>query len=159
MAGITKGHWIAVGAMVENTRDDIADICSCNPASFGQDGPNLKPRSYAEMAANAKAIAAIPAMLEALKEARQWIAKGVADGAYDGCVAPLAPNRWLERCGAILSRIDGAGDTLPDAPAPTGDARLWAGPARNDGNARRIRGSGHKPDFARGAQKGRGDLG
>lgn len=66
---------------------------------------------------------AAPALIAALKEARQWIAKGVADGAYNGCAAPLAPNRWLDRCGAILSRIDGAGDTLPDmpAPAPTGE--------------------------------------
>lgn len=59
-----------------------------------------------------------PAMVAALKEARQWIAKGVADGAYNGCAAPLAPNRWLERAAAILSRIDGAGEALPDAPAP-----------------------------------------
>lgn len=86
-------------------------------------GITQAPRTYADLIKDARALSEVPAMISALKEARQWIAKGVADGAYNGCAAPLAPNRWLDRCGAILSRIDGAGDTLPDAPvpAPTGE--------------------------------------
>lgn len=59
------------------------------------------------------AIAEAPAMVEALRRILQWINAG------------CDPSRKsLENARAILSRIDGAGDTLPDAPvpAPTADA-------------------------------------
>lgn len=48
-----------------------------------------------------------PAMAQALRRILQWIDAG------------CDPSRKsLENARAILSRIDGAGDTLPDAPAP-----------------------------------------
>lgn len=115
MTGMTKGPWIAVGAMVESPRDDIADICSCNPAVFGQDAPHLKARSYAEMIANAEAIAEIPAMVQALRAMHD----AADDFAEHGKERHLhALRAAMDRAAAILSRIDGAGDTLPDAPAP-----------------------------------------
>lgn len=61
----TKGQWIAVGRRVEHPNDRIPDICSCNPADFGQDG-----RTDEEACANARLIAAAPTMLNAL-----WVAK------------------------------------------------------------------------------------
>jgi flagellar biosynthesis component FlhA len=45
----TKAEWIAVGTWVEVEADDIADICSCNPSSIGQEHLN---RSYEEQIAN-----------------------------------------------------------------------------------------------------------
>ena len=49
----TPQPWIAAGFLVEHPRDDIADICSCNPADFGQ--IDRDPR---EISANARRIAA-----------------------------------------------------------------------------------------------------
>ena len=57
-------QWIAVGNMVEYTNDEAADICSCDPQSFGQEA--LAP-SYEEQAANARLIAMSPVLLEELK--------------------------------------------------------------------------------------------
>ena len=75
----TKGPWVAVGTWVEHPDDDIADICSCNPASLGQEPPNVKERSYDEMCANARLIAAAPEMLSILKR----IADAPADETLD----------------------------------------------------------------------------
>jgi len=33
----TKGEWVSVGAFVENARDDLPDICRCDPESMGQE--------------------------------------------------------------------------------------------------------------------------
>lgn len=60
----TKGEWIAVGAWVEVEDDHIADICSCNPESLNQFNSG---RSYEEMFANARLIAAAPELLYALE--------------------------------------------------------------------------------------------
>lgn len=59
----TPGPWIAVGWIVEHPREDISDICSCNPIDFG----NKIPRSNAEICANARLIAAAPDLLAALE--------------------------------------------------------------------------------------------
>jgi hypothetical protein len=59
----TQGEWIAVGAWVEVEDNEIADICSCNPASIGQDHLN---RNHEEQIANANLIAAAPELLAAL---------------------------------------------------------------------------------------------
>jgi len=60
----TRGPWIAVGAWVEHPNDEVADICSCDPAAMGQ--AHLK-RSVAETYANARLIAAAPSLLKALQ--------------------------------------------------------------------------------------------
>jgi len=62
----TRGQWHAVGWMVEHAGDDVADICCCNPAAFGQEPPRVKQRSNEEMWANAIVIAAAPEMLTLL---------------------------------------------------------------------------------------------
>lgn len=60
----TPGNkWLAVGARVECTDDNLPDICSCNPDDFGQHG-----RSYAEQQANARLCAAAPHLLSVLQE-------------------------------------------------------------------------------------------
>ena len=61
----TKGLWIAVGALIEHVKDDVADIATFNPDNMHQ-----KPagRTYDEMAANAKLCAAAPQMLKLLKD-------------------------------------------------------------------------------------------
>ena len=59
----TPGPWFSVGAWVEHEDDEVPDICTCNPEDLGQG--HLK-RSYEEMCANAKLIAAAPEMLDAL---------------------------------------------------------------------------------------------
>jgi hypothetical protein len=66
MTNHTRGKWYAVGWMVEHAGEDIADICCCNPAAFGQTPPNVKKRSDKEMWANAILIAAAPEMLSIL---------------------------------------------------------------------------------------------
>ena len=64
MSKFTKGRWVAVGAWVEHEDFDIADICSCNPESIGQEHFG---RSYKEMCANARLMAASPRLLKALR--------------------------------------------------------------------------------------------
>ncbi len=59
----TPGYWVAVGAWVEHARDDIPDICTCNPEAFCQ---GHMGRSYDEICANARLCAAAPSMLQAL---------------------------------------------------------------------------------------------
>lgn len=59
----TGGCWMAVGSMVESERDDIPDICECNPESFNQ-GVSRDPR---EAAANARLMAGAPAMFNILE--------------------------------------------------------------------------------------------
>lgn len=64
------------------------------------------------------AIAEAPAMVEALRMAARHIrpdAMEYSKGTHGDRVYPV------DVIAAILSRIDGAGDTLPDAPAPTGE--------------------------------------
>jgi len=58
----TRGPWHAVGRWVEHEKDDVADICNCDPESMGQ---GHLGRSDAEMAANARLIAAAPDLLKA----------------------------------------------------------------------------------------------
>lgn len=60
----TPGPWIAVGAWVEHSDDEVADICTCDPDALGQ---NLD-RPYSEICANARLIAAAPALLSTLKD-------------------------------------------------------------------------------------------
>jgi hypothetical protein len=59
----TPGPWLQVGAWVEVERDDIPDICTCNPRDIGQD--HLK-WNWKTVHANARLIAAAPDLLEAL---------------------------------------------------------------------------------------------
>lgn len=59
----TAGDWYAVGAWVEHGDDDTPDICNCDPESMNQEG-----RSYDEIVANAKLLAAAPDMFELLVE-------------------------------------------------------------------------------------------
>ncbi len=61
----TPGPWLQVGAWVEVERDDIPDICTCNPRDIGQD--HLK-WNWKTVHANARLIAAAPDLLEALKD-------------------------------------------------------------------------------------------
>ena len=68
MSKHTKGRWYAVGAWVEHEDDNVADICTCNPADIGQERFG---RSSAEIAANATLIAAAPSMLAALKKIKR----------------------------------------------------------------------------------------
>lgn len=63
----TPGPWHCVGIWVEHEDDNVADICDCDPASMGQ---GHLGRTYDEMRANAKLIAAAPDMLEFLKYVR-----------------------------------------------------------------------------------------
>ena len=64
MEKYTPGQWYQVGAWVEHEDDDVADICSCDPATIGQEHIG---RSDSEMKANARLIAATPDLLEALQ--------------------------------------------------------------------------------------------
>lgn len=56
----TPGPWVAVGYWVEHPDDDVADICTCNPADLGQEH---LARSDDEIVANARLIAAAPELL------------------------------------------------------------------------------------------------
>lgn len=64
MSKHTPGPWYPVGGWVEVEDDDIADICTCHPADFGQ---GHLERSDKEIMANARLIAAAPDMLKVLK--------------------------------------------------------------------------------------------
>ena len=66
----TKSPWIAVGARIESTNDDIADIASFDPADFRQ---KHLVRSYEEMAANARLGAAAPFMYEQVKQYLEFV--------------------------------------------------------------------------------------
>lgn len=85
----TPGPWINVGAWVEHPDDSIPDICNCNPDSMDQEG-----RSYDEVCATARLIAAAPELLDALvmmldaydipavrQQARSAIAKAIGGAA------------------------------------------------------------------------------
>lgn len=61
MSEHTRGQWIAVGAWVEHPDDDVADICSCDPATINQEHLG---RGDSEICANARLIAAAPDLLE-----------------------------------------------------------------------------------------------
>ena len=63
MSKHTPGPWYDVGAWVEVEDGKVAEICSCNPDDFDQ---KRLGRTYNEMCANARLIAAAPDMLEAL---------------------------------------------------------------------------------------------
>jgi hypothetical protein len=67
----TPGPWCAVGPWVEHPNDTTADICSCDPRNFGQQGLN---RSDEEQCANARLIAAAPDLLDVAKVARDVLA-------------------------------------------------------------------------------------
>lgn len=91
MAGkITPGPWFVdqQGAPTVRTADGSV-ICGV-------------PSNYAD----AYLIAASPRMLANLREAQQWIARGIAEGAFEGCALPLAPARWLERVAALVAEIE-----------------------------------------------------
>ena len=60
MSEHTRGQWIAVGAWVEIADYRIADICTCNTEDIYQ---HHLGRSYEEMCANARLIAAAPDFL------------------------------------------------------------------------------------------------
>jgi len=60
----TPGPWRAVGAWVEHEKDDVADVCNCDPESMGQ---KHFGRSMGEMMANARLCAAAPELLRACK--------------------------------------------------------------------------------------------
>lgn len=68
MSGHTPGPWIAVGAWVEHPDDDVADICSCDPATINQ---GHLGRGYSEICANARLIAAAPAMRAEIKRLKR----------------------------------------------------------------------------------------
>lgn len=55
----TPGPWIAVGAWVEHPDDSIPDICSCDVGL---------ERSYEEICANTRLIAASPALISTLQD-------------------------------------------------------------------------------------------
>lgn len=78
----TPGDWVAVGSWVEHPDDEIADICTCDPAIFGQENGNVRKRSYEEQCANARLAAAAPYMLELLKR----IADAPADATLDKAI-------------------------------------------------------------------------
>ena len=61
----TPGPWIAVGYQVEVERDDVPDICSCDPENIDQEHLNWDEKT---VMANARLIAAAPDLLEALRE-------------------------------------------------------------------------------------------
>ena len=63
------------------------------------------------------AIAEAPAMVEALREVTKALGE-IDDYPMATGLSPDVQNNALDKAFAILSRIDGAGDTLPDAPAP-----------------------------------------
>lgn len=63
----TAGRWHAVGFWVEHERDDVADICLCDPADLGQ---GHLTRSDHEIAANARLMAASPDLYHAAIAAR-----------------------------------------------------------------------------------------
>lgn len=64
MTAHTSGRWHAVGYLVKTEDGKRADICSVDPAAFGQ---SSLPRDNAEMMANARLIAAAPELLYALQ--------------------------------------------------------------------------------------------
>lgn len=68
------------------------------------------------------AIAEAPAMVEALREVTKALGE-IDDYPMATGLSPDVQNNALDKAFAILSRIDGAGNTLPDAPvpAPTGE--------------------------------------
>lgn len=59
----TSGKWSAVGFLVEHADDEVADICSCDSASIGQEHLG---RPYSEILANTRLIAAAPDMFRLL---------------------------------------------------------------------------------------------
>ena len=87
MRAHTPGPWHAVGTQVETESDDVADICTCEPALFGQD---KLPRDYAEQCANARLIASAPDLLEALQTcmaALHWNEEA-------GCLTGITGDQW-----------------------------------------------------------------
>lgn len=64
MSKHTPGPWYAVGYWVEHENDNVADICTCDPAAIEQEHLGRKP---AEIEANARLIAAAPNLLAALQ--------------------------------------------------------------------------------------------
>lgn len=52
----------------------------------------------------ARLIAAAPELLHALKRARTWLGKAIADGAFDNCVVPGASRDTLEEVDAAIAK-------------------------------------------------------
>lgn len=85
----TPGPWYAVGSWVEHANDEVPDICNCDPESMGQ--AHLG-RSYDEMLANSRLIAAAPDMLKML----QLILR-----------IPETPTPIVNTASAIIAKIKG----------------------------------------------------
>ena len=99
MAKFTKGVWYPVGAWVEHASDDVADICTCDPADFYQ---GKLSRSNAEIWANARLIAAAPRMFKALKKAIKDYGK--PGGPWN---VPNEPGTWIAMAEAAIDAAEG----------------------------------------------------
>lgn len=95
MSKHTPGPWRAMGVMVEHPNGSVADICSCNLADFGQ---HNYMRSYEEMCADARLIAAAPELLEALR---------ALDMLFSPVVSDSTQAYWIDKARAAIAKATG----------------------------------------------------
>ena len=69
----TPGNWYAVAGMVETDNDDVPDPCTCYIDLYNQGDRNEKTRE--QIYANARFIAAAPAMVEHINALQAEIAR------------------------------------------------------------------------------------
>lgn len=73
-----------------------------------EEGELVKVADFAHgMDDDMHALMAEPELLEALEALTQWVGRGIADGAYDNCVAPSIAIKALDRAEALIRKARG----------------------------------------------------
>lgn len=98
MSKHTRGNWVAICARVEHEDDDVADICTCDTAAFGQEHLG---RTHQEMWANANLMAAAPDLLKAV---RGLLKMPDFDGTKETSMARMAARRAAR---AAIAKAEG----------------------------------------------------
>jgi len=96
----TPGPWSATNDTVKGPSGNI--VAECMGYSVKATAPEQRAQGGRE--ANAHLIAAAPELLEACRNLSQYVAKGIADGAFKDCVLPKGAEKRLNQAQAAIAK-------------------------------------------------------